>query len=100
MKPYVNFEFEMDSDLKLRAEEKADEMNMSFNEYINNILREYIISNSKKYTSSQFKELLEKSEEKGNFDAWKEISSIVDDYGKTIAVIFPKDFDECIKSED
>jgi hypothetical protein len=100
MKPYVNFEFEMDSDLKLKAEEKADEMNMSFNEYINNLLKEYIISNSKKYTSGQFKELLEESEENGNYDAWKEISSIIDDYGQTIAVILPKDFEECIKSEN
>jgi hypothetical protein len=83
---YETIELNLDEDVVAFVDEKARELNMTLNEFVNLILENHI---SEKITASEYCELLKDYEEKPTEDFWNKFWIIIDDFGKPIAKIRP-----------
>jgi hypothetical protein len=89
MKKYESIDIELDSDVVEKITLSAKELNMTFNEFVNSALSEYMWSLASKVTTGDYLKLLQQYEIDNNSDFLKEYYLIVDSFGKPLARISP-----------
>jgi transcriptional regulatory protein LevR len=89
MKKYESIDIELDLDVMEKITDSAKEYNMTFNEFVNSALSEYMWSLVNKVTTNDYLKLLQKYEADDDSAFLKEYYMIVDSFGKPIVKISP-----------